>query len=145
MILQPTVPLSSFSSSLLPSISIPSSSFQFLFSLHLPNPRPRADEGAEAAAEDDKEPGVGLPVEEEEEGVPAEPGGSAEGGPAGERASPQGEPGIEGETGGERGEDVTPLHHRSPRFYPPKVWSSARSGCKITTYRNRQHVNVSVI
>ncbi|TMS18732.1 Cyclic AMP-dependent transcription factor ATF-6 beta [Larimichthys crocea] len=45
-----------------------------------------------------------LPVEEEEEGVPAEPGGPAQGGPAGERTSPEREPGAEGETGRERDE-----------------------------------------
>lgn len=63
-----------------------------------------ADEGPEAAAEDDKEPRVSLPVKKEEEGVPAEPGGPAQGGPAGEPASAQGEPGAEAEAGGEGGE-----------------------------------------
>lgn len=67
-------------------------------------PRPPADEDAETAAEDDQEPRVGLPVQEEEEGVPAEPGGPAEGGAAGERSSPAGESGAEGATGGEGGE-----------------------------------------
>lgn len=69
---------------------------------------PSADEGSEATAEDDKEPRVGLPVEKEEEGVPAEPGGPAQGGPAGERASAEGEPGAEAETGGQRGETAHP-------------------------------------
>lgn len=77
---------------------------------------PGADEGAEAAAEDDKEPGVGLPVEEEEEGVPAEPGGPAQGGPAGERASQEGEPGTEGETGWERGEGLEREYDSSSTF-----------------------------
>lgn len=63
-----------------------------------------ADEGPEATAEDDKEPRVSLPVKKEEEGVPAEPGGPAQGGPAGEPASAQGEPGAEAEAGGEGGE-----------------------------------------
>lgn len=67
---------------------------------------PRADEGAEAAAENDKEQRVRLPVEKEKEGVSAEPGGSAEGGPAGERTAPEGEPGAEGETDWQRGTEI---------------------------------------
>lgn len=63
-----------------------------------------ADEGTEATAEDDKKPWVSLSVKKEEERVPAEPGSPAQGGPAGEWAAAEGEPGPEAETGWERGE-----------------------------------------
>lgn len=66
-----------------------------------------ADEGTKATAENDKKPRVCLPVKKEEEGVPAEPGSPAQGGPAGERAAAEGEPGPEAETGWERGETVS--------------------------------------
>lgn len=62
------------------------------------------DEGAEATTANDQEPRVCVPIQKEEEGVPAESGGAAEGGAAGERKTPQGEPGVEGETGWEGGE-----------------------------------------
>lgn len=65
---------------------------------------PCTDEGAKAAAEDDKEQRVCLPVEKEKEGISAEPGGSAEGSPAGERTTPQREPGVAGEAGSEGSE-----------------------------------------
>lgn len=61
------------------------------------------DEGAEAAAADDKEPGVGVSVPEEEEGVSAESGGSAARGSAGKRTTEARKPGSEGQTRRERG------------------------------------------
>uniref|UniRef100_A0A673IEF8 Cyclic AMP-dependent transcription factor ATF-6 beta-like n=1 Tax=Sinocyclocheilus rhinocerous TaxID=307959 RepID=A0A673IEF8_9TELE len=64
------------------------------------------DEGFEEAAAYDKEPGIGLPEPQEEEGVPAEPGGAAAGGAAGERAPAQREPSAAARR--ERGQTLQP-------------------------------------
>lgn len=66
-----------------------------------------SDEGSEAAAAHDQEPRVGLSEPQEKEGVPAEPGGAAAGGAAGERASAQREPGAAAEARRERGHTHT--------------------------------------
>lgn len=61
---------------------------------------------AEETAADDQEPGVGLPVPQEEEGVHAGAGGAAAGGPVREREAEEGERLAEAAAGpgGVRGE-----------------------------------------
>lgn len=70
-----------------------------------------SDEGLEEAAAYDQEPGVGLPEPQEEEGVPAEPGGAAAGGASGERASAQREPSAASAARRERGQTLTLQSH----------------------------------
>lgn len=91
-----------------------------------------ADEGTEATAENDKKPRVGLPVQKEEEGVPTEPGSPAQGGPAGERASAEGEPGPEAETGWERGETES-VSAREPPPGPPRWCLVSLGSLRLST------------
>lgn len=75
-----------------------------------------SDEGFEEAAAYDKEPGIGLSEPQEEEGVPAEPGGAAAGGAAGERASAQREPSAASAARRERGQTLTLQPHAGHFF-----------------------------